>query len=121
MRPNLDVGDWSPSACFAPSVLSSSISLSSSSASSENWITAPRSSVRNRPAANSRAKPSGSAAAASFMRSNDFKSRRLCCFCICNIDMAERSAMASGFSLSEIGTGGGSGLKTAGVAGGRGG
>jgi hypothetical protein len=35
--------------------------------------------------------------------------------------MAERSAMASGFSLSEIGTGGGSGLKTAGVAGGRGG
>lgn len=35
--------------------------------------------------------------------------------------MADRSAMASGFSLSEIGTGGGSGLKTAGAAGGLGG
>lgn len=35
--------------------------------------------------------------------------------------MADRSAIASGFSLSEIGTGGGSGLKTAGLAGGRGG
>lgn len=35
--------------------------------------------------------------------------------------MADRSAIASGFSLSEIGMGGGSGLKTAGAAGGRGG
>jgi hypothetical protein len=34
--------------------------------------------------------------------------------------MAERSAIASGFSLSEIGTGGGSGLKTGGFAGGGG-
>lgn len=32
--------------------------------------------------------------------------------------MAERSAMASGFSLSEIGTGGGRGLKTGGLGGG---
>lgn len=37
------------------------------------------------------------------------------------MEIAERSAIASGFSLSEIGTGGGSGLKTGGLAGGGGG
>lgn len=34
--------------------------------------------------------------------------------------MAERSAMASGFSLSEIGTGGSWGVKTGGLGGGGG-
>jgi hypothetical protein len=36
------------------------------------------------------------------------------------MEIADRSAIASGFSLSEIGTGGGSGLYTGGLAGGGG-
>lgn len=64
------------------------------------------------PAASSWANPSGSAAAAFFILSRVCMSRRLCCFCSWSIEMAERNAMTSGFSLSDIGTGGGSGAKS---------
>ena len=59
------------------------------------------------PAERSWAKACGFATAACFCFSRVFRSRRLCCRWICNIEMADLRAIASGLSLSEIGTGGG--------------
>lgn len=59
------------------------------------------------PAESSAAKASGSATAICFCCSSVLRSWRLCCRWICRIEIAERSAIASGLSFSENGSNGG--------------
>jgi hypothetical protein len=60
-----------------------------------------------------RAKALGSETAVDLSSSNALRSRLLFSRCSWSSEMAERSAIASGFSLSFIGTGGGCGRKVA--------
>jgi hypothetical protein len=60
-----------------------------------------------------RAKPRGSVTATDFSSARAMRSCLLFSRCSCNSDMADRSAMASGFSLSDIATEGGCCLKVA--------
>jgi hypothetical protein len=67
-----------------------------------------------------RTNASGSWTAACLSSSSALRSRLLFSRCICSSDIADRRAMASGFSLSEMGTEGGCCLKVVGAGAGAG-
>lgn len=102
----------SPSSLMAASVRPASVGVSMS-------LCAPAAFARC--SCSERTKASGSWTAACLSSSSALRSRLLFSRCICSSDIAERSAMASGFSLSEMGTEGGCCLKVVGAGAGRGG